>query len=425
MRLLEAEPFVLPYLSARRWLVAYSGGLDSSALLHYLTHIPQRPEIVAIHVHHGLQMQADDWLQYCQQQAQQLGVAFVSFRVAITGQDNLEEKAREARYQAFQQVMQPDDVLFMAHHADDQLETMLYRLARGAGLRGLTAIPKQRDFANGQIVRPFLSIPRATLQQYAELHQLSYVVDPSNEQANYDRNFLRLDVIPQLKQRWPVLLQNTNQAITHLTEAQSLLDELAEQDLAQLTEQRWGYPCLLIEPWQLLSLARQKNSLRFWLYQQGIVLSAQQLQTLMRQVVDAKPDAMPELQLSGKVIRRFQQALYICPLERAPVFTTVRWQLPESCKLSFWGEFSVSKNTSIELLIKPRLGGERIRLWHHSANRQLKSVLQELSVPPWLRERIPLIYYQDELLAVADLLLTQRGIELLGGLSIQGRSLKH
>lgn len=405
---------LLPYLTARHWYIAYSGGLDSSVLLHILAGFPQRPALTAVHIHHGLQADADSWQQHCQHQAAALGVDFRAIQVKVAADANVEANARAARYDALSALLQPGDCLFMAHHRDDQAETLLYRLLRGAGVRGLGAMSVTRPLALGTLVRPLLAMSRQQLLDYAHQQQLVYVDDPSNQQLQYDRNFLRHQVLPVLQQRWPAAVDNLARAAQHQQQAQSLLDEVAEEDLPALTDTALGCPRLHLLVWQQLSMARRHNALRYWLQQQGIALSAAQWQVLLDNVIDAAPDAMPQLQVAGKLLRRFDYALYLCPLTAEAGFTAFDWHTVKPCHIAGVGSFRLTQPGDLVLQVRARQGGEKIQLAGHTHQRKLKQLLQEMRVPPWQRDRLPLFFYQGKLIAVADLLVSEEAVRLLG-----------
>lgn len=223
-----------PWRNAPTWYIAFSGGLDSTVLLHLLADYARShaaPPLRAVHVHHGLQAAADAWPAHCKAVCANLGIALEVIHVQVSPGASLEQAARDARYAAFQQTLGPGDILFTGQHCDDQAETLLLRLLRGAGLRGLAAMPWQRPLGQGSLVRPLLGCARQQLQAYAQARGLAWIDDPSNADTRFARNFLRREVMPQLQQRWPQVGQNFARAAEHLGEALGLLDELAQGDL--------------------------------------------------------------------------------------------------------------------------------------------------------------------------------------------------
>ncbi|MFS2200468.1 tRNA lysidine(34) synthetase TilS, partial [Pseudomonas sp. Pseusp3] len=261
-----------PWRNAATWHIAYSGGLDSTVLLHLLAHLAKTeslPALSAIHVHHGLQAVADAWPEHCRSVCAALGVPLQIVRVQVQPGASLERAARDARYHAFSEVIRPGEVLLTAQHRDDQAETLLFRLLRGAGVRGLSGMPRQRPLGKGHLLRPLLDATRAELEAYAAAHQLRWIEDPSNQDRQFSRNFLRHQVFPVLTTRWPQAMATMARSAAHLSEAQGLLDELAQIDLNQArtaNEFDWlGLPSLELASLEKLSAARQRNALSHWL----------------------------------------------------------------------------------------------------------------------------------------------------------------
>lgn len=242
-KLLQA---LAPWRSAPAWHIAFSGGLDSTVLLHLLANLANTdtlPPLGAVHVHHGLQTAADAWPAHCQSICDNLGVPLRVMRVQVQPGASLERAARDARYQAFIEVTGAGQVLLTGQHRDDQAETLLFRLLRGAGVRGLSAMPAQRPLAAGYLVRPLLEVSRAELEAYAEEYQLEWIEDPSNADSRFSRNYLRHRVLPTLTERWPQAVSSLARTAEHLSEAQGLLGELAVMDL-QAADQPSAFPWL-------------------------------------------------------------------------------------------------------------------------------------------------------------------------------------
>ncbi len=192
-----------PWRKAPAWHIAFSGGLDSTVLLHLLASAEALPPLSAVHVHHGLQSAADTWPSHCQSICDRLGVPLRVMRVQVQPGASLERAARDARYRAFTEVIGAGEVLLTGQHRDDQAETLLFRLLRGAGVRGAAAMPVHRPLAGGHLVRPLLDVSRTELVAYADEHQLKWIEDPSNADMQFSRNYLRHRVIPTLTERWP------------------------------------------------------------------------------------------------------------------------------------------------------------------------------------------------------------------------------
>ncbi len=396
----------------KRLWVAYSGGLDSTVLLHALSKLAAAGQLknylCAIHVHHGLSVNADEWQLACARSAAEMGVCFES--VAVNAQprkgESPEATAREARYQAIAERMAAGDVLLTGHHQDDQAETVLIQLLRGCGIKGLAAMPATQPFAAGQLNRPLLAYSRQQLQAYAEAHRLSWVDDESNQSSDYDRNYLRNQIIPQLQLRWPSMSATLSRSASHCAEGAQLCEELAAQDLRDM---------VLADPMTLsvsrllvMSRARQNNLLRYWISKQGLPLpTSRQLQQITTRLLVAKTDAMPQVTWPGAEMRRFSGQLYLLsPLPPHDAGQIIEWpvQQPtlviEPLGLTLQrSELNVVQKYDIQ--IRFRQGGEAIRLPNNSHHTSLKKLFQKQGVPPWQRNRLPLLYVRGELLEIA------------------------
>ena len=412
----QLAPELAVYLDAPRWLVAYSGGVDSHVLLHILLQIPNHPPITAIHINHQLQAEASQWAEHCRQQATALAAAIRVQAVDVQQQagDSLEQQARNARYRLFELLVGRGEVLMMGHHLDDQAETVLMRLLRGSGSRGLAGMPVSRPLGSGQLHRPLLGFSRQSIEQYARNHQLQWIEDPSNRNIDFDRNFLRQQLFPQLAERWPGYRQTLSRAVSHQLETAQLNDELAVVDFTGL-----GCPSdsriLPITKLQTLSAIRQKNLLRYWFVQMGFdTPSAAQLDTLMKEVMDAREDAEPVIRWPALELRRFNRQLYAMqPLASFDNQRCFDWNLKQSLHLAEGNSLMIRSDTGSAIVkeklakqsikVRFRQGGERCQPAGRAHSQSLKKLLQEYRVPPWLRDRVPLVCAGDEIIAVADL----------------------
>jgi tRNA(Ile)-lysidine synthase len=401
-------------LAAPHWYVAFSGGLDSTVLLH-LVHRwcaahPNAPALRAIHINHGLQAAASDWQRHCDALCRELQLPCVTRVVAVQAGSSTEAAARDARYRAFEEELPPGAVLFMAHHLDDQIETFFLRLLRGAGVDGLAGMPRQRALGCGQLVRPLLDCPRTELERYAAHHGLAFVTDPSNYDTAMDRNFLRADVLPVLASRWPAYRQSIARAMGHVaTAAESLAADAGVPDTVYSV---MGDPGLLVsqllEPAQDIGAAR----LRAWLCAQGRRLPDHAALTeFLRQLRVAAADGGPRLDCGEYALRRFRDGLYLEPADVAPDSPELQLLCGERHAVPGVGTVGVQQGDNGTLALLPReqltvrwrKGGERCRLPGREGTRSLKTLLQEWQVPPWWRDRVPLLYLGDELLAIGDL----------------------
>ena len=407
--LLARLPGRFPHV--KRWLIAYSGGLDSQVLLAAAAEALPQTQLLAVHVHHGLQLAADDWALSCQRHASALNIDFQLCRVAP--QSGSEAAARDARYQAFVDLMQPGDVLLMAHHANDQAETLLYRLIRGAGVAGLSAMPVERPLGQGQLIRPFLSLTRNDLENWARQRELDWVDDPSNAHQQYARNYLRHRVMPVITQRWPGAVTQFVDTAGYMAEARELLEELAEQDAASCLE---APEVLQLPVLTQLSLARQNNLLRYWLHSHRLVLGAEPLRQLRRQFLQGKANPERLLQLQPDLqLRTYRERLFLWrpSLQSASLIAGPLTLQPGARITLAGGVLQVEGSTSADsctLQLKYRQGGERL----HPANRgvgvSLSQLFQEVGVPPWLRDSWPLLCDDSGILVVPGICEDQRWV---------------
>ena len=386
---------------ARVWL-AYSGGVDSTMLLHLLAS-RKLARFAAIHVHHGLQPRADAWARGCEQQCAALGVKCLVVRVQVDANDPAgpEAAARKARYAALAAHMGKDDLMLTAHHQDDQAETVLLRLLRGSGVEGLAAMRGVTPFGPGQLVRPLLGVPGAAIREYARAHHLDWIDDPHNVAPRYARSYLRREIFPRLREHWPQAALSLTRAAHHAADAAQLLDELAQLDLGV----DGAPPLLSCARLLALSPARRANLLRHWVRARGYeVPGSEAIARITREVLSAREDAQPVLHCGAYEFRRYRDDLYLMePLPAAPGKAELAWDgrgalaLPAGC-----GRLVSSSRKPLELTVRFMRGGEKLKPAGDRHTRTLKHLFQEAAVPPWMRERVPLLYRDGKLLAVAD-----------------------
>ena len=396
-----------------RLVVGFSGGLDSTVLLQLAAQwqaLHPATALLALHINHQLHPHADDWQQHCADLCRQWQIPFVAQTVAIDrAQASLEQSARTARYNVFLQHAQPDDVLLLAHHRDDQVETLLQRLLRGSGPLGLGGMGLFSRQQSLNIARPLLDIDRAGLEQYARVHQLRWIDDPSNADSRFERNFLRHDALPCLRSRWPQLNQTLARSARLNREAASLLDELAQGDQGQpAADGSLPLACL-----HNLGDARARNLIRYWLRQQGASMPSEvQLQRVLDEIVPAAADARPELIWGGQAIRRYHNALFCVPDLPPPAPDPLAFdpsQPQQTCLagvlVTIAGQgtaFSRAVLQTGSLTLRFRQGGETAKpAGRHT--RSLKQWLQDYRVPPWWRDHWPLLYVNDQLAGLPGL----------------------
>ncbi|WGL17624.1 tRNA lysidine(34) synthetase TilS [Microbulbifer bruguierae] len=399
----------------RLWL-GYSGGLDSTVLLHLLCRV-QVP-FGAVHVNHGLSARADEWQAHCEEVAGKLGVPLVARNVEVRRKEGgLEQAARKARYGAFDMVMAPGDQLLLAQHGDDQAETFLLRLLRGAGVLGLGAMAEWRSVGDPDegrsLLRPLLGASRAELECYARASGLEWVEDDSNSDLALDRNYIRKQVVPPLAARWP-LLERVSRSAENLREAAGLLQDLAGEDLQRCGVRRESFGLSIdLAAFLALSNARQKNLLRGWLHNCGAPMpEAAHLQQALHQA-QAVEDAIPAVPLGGMVLRRYRDRLFLTPqLQPRERFDEVEWQWDgvHELKLSEGWILAPSPDwPAADYMVQFRRGGERAKPRERHHSQTLKRLLQEYALPPWLRDRVPLVFRGETLVAVGDLFVTVDG----------------
>lgn len=408
--------------SSPQLLLALSGGLDSCVLLHLLVEAKKQLvkegcvfpfELHAMHVHHGLSANADSWADFCLKQCQLLNVPLQIVHVNITKNPSsgIEAAARQVRYEAlfshklnserFTEIL-PDFVV-TAHHQDDQAETLLLQMLRGAGVKGLSSMAAVD--ASRRLLRPLLRISRQELNEYAELNAIQWCDDESNVNTHYERNFIRHEVMPILESRYPAVKSVLTRTASHLAEANDMLDTLATMDAEPLLQDN----SLCLQGLRALEVARAKNVLRWWFSRNQLAMpSSDHLSEIIQQLFNAKPDANVSIQLQHLSLRRFQQRAYLCREQIAQAFDLVwngeaQLMLPNGGQLQFrqvTGAGLALKFGMTKLRITNRDGGERFKPNVLRPTRTLKHLLQEANIPPWQRAHLPLIYWHDTLACV-------------------------
>lgn len=387
-----------------RVVVAFSGGLDSTVLLHLFVRLraQHRFSLSALHVHHGISAHADDWATHCAHVCEGVDVALRCERVDLTDWfgDSLEARARTARYAAYASA--GADIVALAHHRDDQAETVLYRLMRGAGVHGASGMPVMRPLGEeGVVWRPLLGHARHELLAYAIAHDLNWIEDESNASSCFDRNFLRHAVVPVLAGRFPSAQDALVRAGGLFGEAAILLDALAEQDAGGCTHR--------LDLSRLLALddVRQRNVLRWFLAAHGLRLERVHIEQIQWQFLTAAHDANPLFRIGDREIRRYDGTVWLTRSIAAPDACRIRYGAPS--RLGDWagaldwlgGKNGMRRSFSGGMFdVRRRQGGERIRPRLGGPTRPVKHLMQEAGIPPWLRVRWPLLWHDDRLAAV-------------------------
>ncbi|MBX2835243.1 MAG: tRNA lysidine(34) synthetase TilS [Gammaproteobacteria bacterium] len=398
---------------AREICVAYSGGMDSHALLHAVSALigsDAHYAIRAIHINHGLQTCSDEWADHCLEVCADLDIPLEVVNVRVVDQgDGPEASARLARYAAFDQFLSDSEHILLAQHADDQAETFLLQALRGSGPDGLASIPRKRKFGRAFMARPLLGCSRHSIETYAQNHGLSWVEDPSNNNNQYDRNFLRNEILPQLKSRWPAAAQTLSRAAMRCSAASQTMLGLAQEDL-ELVRVR-GSAELMVSELKSLPKERAFNVLRLWVRQAGLRMPRlQDLIQVHSDLIDARVDSQGIVNVRDYEFRRYQDRLYLLPPQPAIAPFEYRWDQPfdelyiaetgESLTRTRCAELGVALPKNGSVVVRSRTGGELIKLGEPAFHKAVKKLLQESSVPPWEREAIPLLYVNDRLAAV-------------------------
>ncbi len=406
-----------------RVVLALSGGVDSRVLLDLLVRYRvENPEVecCAVHIHHGLSPNADQWLERCKRWCATSGIPFFSHRVnlALQSGDSTEALAREARYQALRSHVSDGDLLLTGQHSGDQLETFLLALKRGSGPKGLSSMAQVMPFEMGFLLRPLLTQTRQAIEDYAQKHQLTWNEDESNQDQSYDRNFLRHAVIPQLTKRWPSIEASVQRSAELCAEQQSLLNEL----LAEKLESSLHYDGSLLIDVLITQSEHARNQLvRMWLEQQKVRMpSRKQLGLIWSEVALSQQDANPKLVLKSGEIRRFQSRLYWVEVYQDLSSWQQALALNQACTLP---------DNLGQLVLRTRMSesGPTLRaplesetVWVHfesqglsahpvdrDRSRKVKKLFQEYGVPSWLRKRHPILMYGDTIAAVSNLFVTR------------------
>jgi tRNA(Ile)-lysidine synthase len=425
---------LLPGWPEARLCVALSGGVDSVTLLAVCADLGASHAALrlrAVHVHHGLLPEAEGWLAHCEDLCRRLAVPLEVVRLGLEPRlgASVEAEAREARYEALAARLAPGEALLTAHHEDDQLETVLLQLMRGAGVAGLAAMPASAALGRGVHLRPLLGVAREALETEARSRGLDWVDDPMNSGLRFDRTFLRSQVTPALRQRWPAAGRAVARSARHLAEAQGLLDELAAMDAASVADGE----CLSVAPLADLARPRQANLVRWWLRSRGLGMpSTARLDSILDDVLTAAPDRLPVVTWPSGEVRRYRGQLHAMPpLGPAPPGT---WEcaigIGETVNLPAGrGEVSLVRSAGAGLAaeavagarVRFRRGGERLRPVAAAPRRGLAALFQLAGIPPWERCRLPVLAAGERALAVGERWIDQDAAVPSAGLRFEWR----
>lgn len=392
-------------------LLALSGGLDSTVLLHLLSRSKQLISfnLNALHVNHGLSPNADVWAKFCLEQCAALNVPMQLVHVEVDTSDNtgIEAAARKLRYEAlFNEQLNgaKPDFIVTAHHQDDQAETLLLQLLRGAGVKGLASMALIDT--SRRLFRPLLNVSRAQLLDYAQQNGLSWCEDESNHNTHYERNFVRHELLPLIESRHQSIKSVLARTASHMAEANAMLDALAKIDATNLIDQDDSLNLIGLS---LLDALRAKNVVRWWLAKNNLMMpSGSHLTQIMQQLLTAKQDANISIALQHLTLKRYLQRAYLVKLKQAQTFD-VEWSgqaqlnLPNGTTLYFQrvlGQGFVFKSNQLTLQISNIAGQRHFKPQLNRPSKTLKHLLQEANIPPWQRDCLPLIFWQGNLVIV-------------------------
>ena len=399
--------------------VAFSGGLDSTALLTALAmRAATRKRLRAAHVDHGLSPHAAAWVEHCRAVARELHVPLIVLPVTVRREKgaSLEAAARAARYRALGAALGDGEILLTAQHADDQLETVLLQLLRGAGLPGLAAMAAVAPFGRGRLARPLLGIERREIEEWARRRKLAWVDDDTNQDERLDRNYLRRRVVPLLRARWPSASRAAARSARHAAEAQRLLDVIGHADAERAAVGR----SLSVKRLRALPPDRRRNALRYWIGRTTPVPDSRRLEQLAGPVLEARRDAHPQVVWGETVARRDADLLSLGRVASEVALEPIEWPVRSVSAIELpqgLGRLELTRDRygpiDVEALpqtvsVRLRRGGERLRLRRGGPSRTLKALLQEARVARLERARIPLLCAGGEVLAAGDLWVDAR-----------------
>ena len=405
-------------LGVTKFTIALSGGVDSMVLLDLLLKAKRSSDVIkAIHINHNLHESSKEWVDFAKDACKKYKLPLIIESINPKQEGfGLEADAREQRYKKFKEIILDNECLLTAHHLDDQIETTLFRIFRGTGLDGLRSIRKKAKFGKGLLCRPLINIPREAIEQYAKLNDIKWIEDPSNKNIDFDRNYLRNNIVPSIKKRWP----NAQKTITRLSSLaennQKLLHELAKEDIGEIEK----FNVLDIGILSNKSSLRINNIFRFMILKNKMgIPSLKVLENGIETLINAKSDS-PIITWDGFSIRRYKNTLYffnpdlkqdeIRPLK-------MKWFIDQTINLggnrgSIQARFIKGQGIALNkcpksLEIKYRKGGEQIKPSGHKITKSLKNLFQENNVLPWVRDQIPLVCLGEDIISVGDLWFNQ------------------
>ena len=397
--------------------IAFSGGLDSSVLLSFITeNFSPIDKLYALHVNHDVHEDSDQWEEFCKEQASKLNINFKAWKLTNLSK-NSEEVLRDNRYLALQSWAQKDDLIITAHHLDDQIETLLFRIFRGSGINGLQGMKKYSEINELNIFRPFLDTKKEELLFYAKNKQLNWIDDSSNNENHYSRNIIRNSIIPKISERWP----DIDKSLIHLSKRakknQEIITDIAIEDYESVSRDINSIDKSLLAN---LTIGRQENLIYYWLNTLlALKVTSKQLNEIISVVLNP-PEGSSSFNLHSKK-GSLQFKLFISSdvlnlvdansINELPQGFQENWNLKDIIKIptgvlssqKLIGKGLDKKYLSSEVIIRKREGGERCKPFGRNKSQKIKNLFQEFKIPDWKRDKIPLIYIDGRIAAVGDL----------------------
>ena len=386
--------------------VGFSGGVDSHALLVIAAELKQAghiKELQAIHINHSINPDSELWAEHCKKIAHSLDVPCKVVTVKLPSTANLEHNARVARYEEFSKIVHKDEALLLAHHLDDQVETILMRLFKGTGATGICGMKEITTIADLKIIRPLLDVPKDTLLDFAKKQQLEYITDPSNKDCDLDRNYIRHNIIPSIKARWPNAPGNITRSVAHIVGQEEYISDYCHAILQKISDANK----LSISALADYSQPEQQMLIRAWIIKHNTYApSTATLQQIFQELIHAKVDRNPVIKIKDIELRRFKQHIYLLAHKpQTGYIPELIW--PQDQKTIYIPAIDkiLQRNNSsrIDFTIRFRKGGEKITGAKDEHSKTLKNFMHENEIPPWERNTIPLIYSGDELVCVVGL----------------------
>ncbi len=384
-----------------RIVVAFSGGMDSTVLLHAaVAAIDERSRVLALHVNHGLNVRCDEWQRHCEAVSGRLGVDFEYRRVSVGSVGGTEAAARKARYDVFREFLVRGDVLWLAHHRDDQAETLLWKLMRGGGVAALAGMPESRGLGAGRLRRPLLEVARIDIASWANARGLKWIDDDSNVDARFDRNFIRHEVLPVLQSKWPDAASRLQHAARRFADEAVLLRSALDRRLDELGVVGGRVPVSVAEEPQARPLLRR------WLESNGVAGARERVLTEIVRQAGGAVDRAPQVRVSAMhTVRRFGSNLHLVT-DSATRLDPTDWILgtelstPAGALVAKRGSGVGLRSDIVRVQVRARCGGERLRPARRDGSRSVKQLLHDAGIAPWLRDAYPLLYIDDALAAV-------------------------